>query len=243
MIIAADEQLHAPGADAYWQEQSFYFNWADPDGRSFGLSRIGYEGPRRDVVGVVFTMRDGKPEYVSVAAGGPQVDRGSRGRPARRSAHLHDARAAGALASRPPGRDPRDRPRMDGLARGAHDYHDGLRVLGATEERSQRYRITSSRPERSSAARVCPMANTRSAESGIATSPGGRGTTTRSAAGSGSRPSSGRTSLSTRPSGTCRMVHKCQRASSSATVSSELCCTPTSATSGVRGSRMCLGER
>ena len=38
MIVAADEQLHEPGADEHWQE-SYYFNWADREGRSFGLAR------------------------------------------------------------------------------------------------------------------------------------------------------------------------------------------------------------
>ena len=39
MIVAADEQLHEPGADEHWQE-SYYFNWADREGRSFGLALL-----------------------------------------------------------------------------------------------------------------------------------------------------------------------------------------------------------
>lgn len=41
MITEQDEQLHPPGTDRNWQE-SYYFNWAQPDGSSLGLTRIGF---------------------------------------------------------------------------------------------------------------------------------------------------------------------------------------------------------
>ncbi|SDH84909.1 hypothetical protein SAMN05192558_105335 [Actinokineospora alba] len=68
MISAQDEELHVPGSAAHWQE-SYYFNWADLDGGSFGLARIGFHdrGTRAD--GVLITMRDGKVEYVYPAIG------------------------------------------------------------------------------------------------------------------------------------------------------------------------------
>src|SRR5207245_479848 len=61
MIVAADEQLHEPGADAHWPE-SYYFNWADSEGRSFGLTRIGYNPAARKIDAVLLPMRDRPPE-------------------------------------------------------------------------------------------------------------------------------------------------------------------------------------
>lgn len=59
MILPADEQLHLPGPDAHWQE-SYYFNWADPEGRAFGLARIGYRSAEQQIDGLLLTMRDGR---------------------------------------------------------------------------------------------------------------------------------------------------------------------------------------
>lgn len=73
MIGTADEGLHEPGAQAHWQE-SWYFNWADPDGRTFGLTRIGVNFAARRIDGVVLTIRDGKAEYVYPGVGLPVGD-------------------------------------------------------------------------------------------------------------------------------------------------------------------------
>ncbi len=68
MFTAVDEQLHEPSGDPHWQE-SYYFNWAEPDGRSFGLTRIGYNHHERKVDGLLLTMRDGRPEFIYPAVG------------------------------------------------------------------------------------------------------------------------------------------------------------------------------
>jgi hypothetical protein len=61
MIQPDDEWLHPPGGDPTWQE-SFYFNWADPERRSFGLARIGYRPNAGKTDGLVVSVRDGKLE-------------------------------------------------------------------------------------------------------------------------------------------------------------------------------------
>ncbi len=61
MIEARDEWLHEVGADPAWQE-SFYFNWADPNGRSFTLARTGYRFHPRKTDGLVISLRDGALE-------------------------------------------------------------------------------------------------------------------------------------------------------------------------------------
>jgi hypothetical protein len=61
MIRNDDEWLHPPGEDPAWQE-SFYFNWADPDRRSFGLARIGYRPNVGKTDGLVASVRDGELE-------------------------------------------------------------------------------------------------------------------------------------------------------------------------------------
>jgi hypothetical protein len=61
MIRPDDESLHPPGEDLAWQE-SFYFNWADPERSTFGLARIGYRFNVRKTDGLVISVRDGKLE-------------------------------------------------------------------------------------------------------------------------------------------------------------------------------------
>jgi hypothetical protein len=61
MIRPDDEWLHPPGGDPAWQE-SFYFNWADPERRTFGLARIGYRPNVGKTDGLVVSVRDGKLE-------------------------------------------------------------------------------------------------------------------------------------------------------------------------------------
>jgi hypothetical protein len=63
MITAADEGFHALGEGEHWQE-SYYFNWADMDGRAFGLARIGYTPRQHRMDGVLLTMRDGRAEFL-----------------------------------------------------------------------------------------------------------------------------------------------------------------------------------
>ncbi len=63
MITAADEQLHDPG-DGVAERDSYYFNWADAEGRSFGLARVGLDAATGTADGIVVTMRDGRAEYV-----------------------------------------------------------------------------------------------------------------------------------------------------------------------------------
>jgi hypothetical protein len=61
MIETRDEWLHEVGADPAWQE-SFYFNWADPERRSFTLARTGYRFHPRKTDGLVISLRDGQLE-------------------------------------------------------------------------------------------------------------------------------------------------------------------------------------
>ena len=58
-----DEELHEIGPDRHWQE-SYYFNWADPNHDVFGLTRIGLRFHEQRVDGLILTIRNGKPEYV-----------------------------------------------------------------------------------------------------------------------------------------------------------------------------------
>ncbi len=68
MISALDEQLHSPSTDPSWQE-SYYFNWADADGRYFGLARIGFNPASGTADGLLITVVDGRLEYVYPAVG------------------------------------------------------------------------------------------------------------------------------------------------------------------------------
>lgn len=70
MITHQDEALHQPGTDPDWQE-SFYFNWASTDERSFGLTRIGWNPASGKADAVVMTQRDGRAEYVYASVGTP----------------------------------------------------------------------------------------------------------------------------------------------------------------------------
>ncbi len=70
MFDARDEEIHPAGQEEFWQE-SWYFNWASGDGRSFGLSRIGYRFHQKQIDGLVLTLRDGKPEYIYPAVNRP----------------------------------------------------------------------------------------------------------------------------------------------------------------------------
>src|SRR4051794_12149820 len=134
MIVAADEQLHEPGADEHWQE-SYYFNWADPEGRSFGLARWGINPASRKIDGVLLTMRDGRPEFIYPAVGldmpegeMPGAEFGLRAKGLRFTLREPLARWHIGLS----GRDAVD------LAWTAfhepHDYHAGLKALGAADE-------------------------------------------------------------------------------------------------------------
>ena len=62
MIHPQDEELHDIGPGKYWQE-SFYFNWADPGHACFGVARIGYRFHENQIDGLVFTIRDGRPDF------------------------------------------------------------------------------------------------------------------------------------------------------------------------------------
>jgi hypothetical protein len=61
MIEARDEWLHEVGPDPAWQE-SFYFNWADAERRSFTLARTGYRFHPRKTDGLAISLRDGELE-------------------------------------------------------------------------------------------------------------------------------------------------------------------------------------
>ncbi|WP_264990815.1 DUF7065 domain-containing protein, partial [Mycobacterium kiyosense] len=130
MIAPTDEQLHEPGPDPAWQE-SYYFNWADPGERYFGLARIGFNPAAGRVDGLLLTVRDGKLEYVYPGVGlrfDPAL-----GQPATRGLR------AGQLAFTM--REPLTRwnIRLDGRNRvdlnwtaltPPHDFHDGPRTAG-----------------------------------------------------------------------------------------------------------------
>jgi len=61
MIEPKDEQLHDYGPHPDWQE-SFYFNWADPERRAFTLARIGYRFNAGKTDGLIISLRDGETE-------------------------------------------------------------------------------------------------------------------------------------------------------------------------------------
>jgi len=61
MIEAGDEWLHEVGEDPAWQE-SFYFNWADPERQSFTLARTGYRFHPRKTDGLAISLREGELE-------------------------------------------------------------------------------------------------------------------------------------------------------------------------------------
>jgi hypothetical protein len=61
MITPEDERLHPADSDPTWQE-SFYFNWADPERRVFTLARIGYRPNVRKTDGLIISLRDGELE-------------------------------------------------------------------------------------------------------------------------------------------------------------------------------------
>jgi hypothetical protein len=61
MIEESDEWLHEVGSDPAWQE-SFYFNWADPERRSFTLARTGYRFHPRKTDGLAISLCDGALE-------------------------------------------------------------------------------------------------------------------------------------------------------------------------------------
>jgi hypothetical protein len=134
MIVAADEQLHEPGADEHWQE-SYYFNWADREGRSFGLARWGINPASGKIDGVLLTMRDGQPEFIYPAVG---LDMGEHEHPPAE----YGLRAKGlSFTMREPlarwhiGLAGRDTVDLTWTAfHDAHDYHDGLKALGAADE-------------------------------------------------------------------------------------------------------------
>ena len=117
MVVAADEQLHEPGADEHWQE-SFYFNWSEPDGSGYGLARIGYNHAARKVDGVLLDDAR-RPAGVHLPGGRPRHGRrrhpAAGVRAARQPPELHDARAAGALAHRLRTGQGRGRPDLDRL--------------------------------------------------------------------------------------------------------------------------------
>jgi hypothetical protein len=134
MIVAADEQLHEPGADEHWQE-SYYFNWADREGRSFGLARWGYNPAARKIDGVLLSMRDGRPEFIYPAVGLdmpegelPGAEFGLRAKGLTFTLREPLARWHVGLS----GRDA-----VDLTWTAFHepfDYHDGLHALGAADE-------------------------------------------------------------------------------------------------------------
>jgi hypothetical protein len=134
MIVVADEQLHEPGADAHWQE-SYYFNWADHDGASFGLTRIGYNPAERKIDGFLLTMRDGRPEFIYPAIGldmaGDVTPMPAYGlRAGRLTFTMREPLARWHIAL-----DGKDSVDLTWTAfNEPQDYHDGLRALGAADD-------------------------------------------------------------------------------------------------------------
>ncbi len=68
VITVADEHMHPPTDQRSWQE-SFYFNWSDVDGRSFGLTRIGLNPADWKADALLILIRDGQLEYVYPGVG------------------------------------------------------------------------------------------------------------------------------------------------------------------------------
>lgn len=134
MIVSGDEQLHEPGPEEHWQE-SYYFNWAEADGSAFGLTRIGYNPAARKIDGFVLTMRDGKPEFLYPAVNLDQVGDAT-------PLPQYGLRAAKLTYTM---REPLGRWHLSLEGRNSldlnwtafhqpHDYHDGLKTLGAKDE-------------------------------------------------------------------------------------------------------------
>ncbi|MCC7078109.1 MAG: hypothetical protein IT198_13385 [Acidimicrobiia bacterium] len=77
MISPEDEALHPAGDLPHWQE-SFYFNWSDPEREVLGLARIGYRFADDRVDGLVLSIRGGRPEFcypaVNLRRQGPWTD-------------------------------------------------------------------------------------------------------------------------------------------------------------------------
>jgi hypothetical protein len=134
MIVAADEQLHEPGADEHWQE-SYYFNWADREGRSFGLARWGYNPAARKIDGVLLSMRDGQPEFIYPAVGIDMGDAELPGAEYGLRANRLSFTMREPLARWHIGLSGRDGVDLTWTAfHEPHDYHDGLKALGAADE-------------------------------------------------------------------------------------------------------------
>lgn len=57
------EANHRPDANPFWQE-SWYFNFSDPQTGVWGLSRIGYRPSRGVADGLLMAVIDGKPEVL-----------------------------------------------------------------------------------------------------------------------------------------------------------------------------------
>lgn len=74
MISPGDEALHPAGDIPHWQE-SFYFNWSDPDSGVFGLARIGYRFGDHRADGLVLSIRGGRPEFCYPAVNVPRAGR------------------------------------------------------------------------------------------------------------------------------------------------------------------------
>jgi hypothetical protein len=62
MILLDDEAIHPIGHQKHWQE-SWYFNWSDVRQNAFGVARIGLRFNENRIDGLIFTIRDGKPEF------------------------------------------------------------------------------------------------------------------------------------------------------------------------------------
>lgn len=62
MIQPFDENLHPVGSEKHWQE-SWYFNWGDLRHNLLGVTRIGFRFAANEIDGLVFTIRNGRPEF------------------------------------------------------------------------------------------------------------------------------------------------------------------------------------
>lgn len=62
------EMRHSPTSDPFWQE-SWYFNFADPENGVYGLARIGYRPSKGRADGLLLASLRGKPALFYPAVG------------------------------------------------------------------------------------------------------------------------------------------------------------------------------
>jgi len=69
-----DEQPHRPSDDEYAQE-SWYFNWMDPEHDMFGLARTGFKYNSQQPEPLILTINGDRPEFIYPAEAIPEMNK------------------------------------------------------------------------------------------------------------------------------------------------------------------------